>query len=300
MALLLIAMAGSVLAIMAKRSIFDASDVQQAQQQLEHRWAAYSLEKSLLPRAEKVIETLLEKDPLRDEHVFKGKVEFEIQLAETTYQLTLADENAKANVNQMIDATQTQTVSSQPIQRLLQDMQVRDIPAIQIQPYVWENATNSQAIQTLGQVFENVNPSQLVAFESIDPVVLDVLTCWGDGKLNLHSASPHAIKAVCLKQMTRGEIDKLIRARDANPRITLDAALTSAGVDKKKLGKIKVLFTEKTTCVSLWTRWETDRRTRYRLAVATQQASPKSTNQSTKQSPSQPQHVKLDSLIFEW
>ncbi|MFG0250419.1 MAG: hypothetical protein ACF8OB_16155 [Phycisphaeraceae bacterium JB051] len=300
MALLLIAMAGSVLAIMAKRSVFDASDVKQAQQQLQHRWAAYSLEKSLLPRADKVITTLLEKESTDDKPTFAGKVEFQIQLADTNYQLTLSDENAKANVNQLIDVKPSQATSSQPIGHLLQQMQVRNIPAIQLRPHVWENAANPQPIQTLGQVFTHVSPNELIPFASQDPAVLDALTCWGDGKLNLRTASPQVIKALCLELMTRGEIDKLIRARDDDPKITLTAALTAAGVDKKQLEKVKALFTEKSTCMSLWTRWETDRRTHCRLAIAMHQTVLKSMAQSPKQSPDQVQPAKLESLAFEW
>ncbi len=296
MALLLIAMAGSVLTIMAKRSIFEATDVYQAQKQLQHRWATYSLEKSLLPNASNVMTTLLENDPPDDQDLPVNKIDFNIQLGDTTYQLTLSDEQAKANVNQLFKSQSQPTDVTQTVRSLLEKRQIRNIPTINLKPFTWESDTQEHPIQTLGQMFENVNLEQLMPFDSEEPAVLDVVTCWGDGKLNFRQAPIEVIISICLKSMTRGEIDKLINARKTNPEISLEKALVSAGIDKKKLDQVKALFTETSNCHTLWSRWQDTRRLHHRLAVGlTLTANKKSESQTDT-----PQHAKIQTLVFAW
>tara|TARA_B100000941_G_scaffold290202_1_gene271526 strand:- start:1369 stop:2331 length:963 start_codon:yes stop_codon:yes gene_type:complete len=299
LALLLIAMAASVLAIMARRSIFDASDVLNAQTNLQHRWAAYSLEKSLLPHASKVMQTLLEKQEQPQDKEPVTKVDFQLTLGGNAYQLTLSDEQSKANINQLLknkgDAIQT----AQAIRSLLNDAQISDIPNISLSPHIWTNDPSSQSIQTLGQVFDSTTPQELCPFEAQNPCVMDFLTCWGDGKLNLHTAPEQVIKAVCIPLLGRGQIQKLLTARQGNPQLKIDKALTDAGVAKDQIEKVKPLFTDQSNCYALWTRWETNRMTKQRLGIA-QATAKKSPGNKAPESQNAPEKDKLNYLIFEW
>jgi type II secretory pathway component PulK len=296
MALLLIAMAGSVLAIMARRSVFDASDVKQAELLLKQRWASYSLSRSLLPQAAELIKTFNEDNPDPDKGPL-NTVRFEVQLGEAAYQVILSDEQAKANVNQLLKNKGNTSDTAQAIRSLMEAARVQDMPAIELKPYAWEDNPEIANVHTLGQVFHEVDPAKLLSNDDEQTAVLDALTCWTDGKLNIHTASPEVLKAVCTPLITRGQIDKLIDARKSDPKISLAAALTAAGIAKDNLEKIKPLFTDQSTFHSLWITARTDRRTRYWLTVAQQQKTAKNKSQTPHQ---HAQTGKLITADFEW
>ena len=300
MALVLIAMAASVLAIMAKRSVFDASDVLHAQAQFKEHWAAYSLSKSLLPQAREVMALILEKETLLESTPDQqpiSVVHFEVQLGGLTYQLALADEQAKANVNQLLKNKGNSSDTAQAIRNLMNRTQIADIPVIELKPYTWKENPNIAKLHTLGQIFKNVTPSKLCSTDSEEKEALDVLTCWGDGKLNFHTAPPEVMLAVCNPTLGRGQIDKLIAARQRNPKISLDAALTAAGIAKDHLAKIKKMFTDESTCYSLWVHRQTQRQTHHWLTIAQQQKSLKNQPES---SPESQQSGKIFTTVFEW
>lgn len=296
MALLLIAMAGSLLVILARRSMFDASDVIQAELQLKHRWASYSLSRSLLPQADTLIKTFNEDNP-NPEKGSLNTIRFTVPLGGYDYHMILSDEQAKADVNQLLKNKGNPSSTAQAIRSLMEAMQIHDMPTIELKPYAWNSNPKIAKVHTLGQVFKDVEPAKLFSDDFNQPAVLDAITCWTDGKLNIHSASPEVLKSVCTPLITRSQIDQLVAARKGNPKITLDAALTDAGIDKDDMEKIKPLFTDQSAFHSLWITSMTDRKTSYWLSIAQQQKSAKKKTQT----PHQPsQEGKLITADFEW
>ena len=297
MALLLIAMAGSVLVIMARRNVFEASDVKHAEFELKQRWATYSLSRSLLPQAGELIKTFEEDNKDSDKEQPLKSIRFEVELGQTKYQMIVYDEQAKADVNQLLKNKSSTSDTAQAIRKLMEDSQIQNVPTIELKPYTWEKSPEIAKVYTLGQVFNDVNPSKLLSTDPEQPAVLDELTCWTDGKINFHTASPEALKAVCTPLVTRGQIDKLIAARKNNPEISLDAALTAAGIAKNNLEKIKPLFTDQSIFYSVWVTAQTDRKTQYWLTIAQQQKTAKKKTSK----PLQPeQDGKLMMVDFEW
>lgn len=297
MALLLIAFAGSVLAVMARRGIFEASDITDTQQQLKHRWAAYSLEKSILPQAKQIMEKIYEKDPPEDQQPMATS-NLEIQLGSTTYQLTLADEQAKANVNLILNIKGNTTDTAQAIRNLMTEINISNIPKIALKPYKWDKNPDIAQVHTFDQVFTNIVPDTFFSNDPDKTEAIDVLTCWGSGQLNFHTASPEVLKIICHPLLGRGQIEKIITQRKSNPEIKLNKALTDAGVSKKQIPKILKRLTEDSTCYSLRIQWQNERKVTYRLSIAQQPVKNKKTKPQTPQSDSKT--GKLIMTLFEW
>ena len=70
----------------------------------------------------------------------------------------------------------------------------------------------------IGQVFDlrNVTPRQLLEPSRVQPVPpLNLITLWGDGRINLRRASAAAVKLALTPTLTSIEVNRLIEARSA-------------------------------------------------------------------------------------
>ena len=296
MTLVLVVMAGSVLTVMAKRNIFDASDVLQAQSQLQTRWAAYSLSRAILPNADQFFETVLEQQDEKPKEPLT-KVSFELSINQALCFITLMDEQAKANINHLLKTKGNPTQTALAIRSLGDQFKIQDMPVLQIKPYTWMELPTLAPLHTWDQVLEKVEPDKLYAIEENTKAIGDIITCWGDGKLNFHNAPIQVIQTVCHPLINRVQIAKLIAARKADPQITLSNALTTADVTKDQLEKITPLFTEKSSCYALSISITESRQSHHWLTIGQRQNSPQT---QVKSAHKDQQNDKLNTAEFEW
>jgi len=205
------------------------------------------------------------------------------------YTLIVSDEQAKANVNSMLERSDKSgaegrirdAVSGSGLGNLImlrpEPLPLREGPASRPSEY----AGPPPWVTSFGQVFNGVGPERLIAGSGVRPA--EQLTCWGNGAINVMRVSEGALKLAATPSMTNIEAGRLIEVRNAafesrtrpklmtagnTPAPGLDAAsalLAQAKVDPKV--RQKVGFTAKSTCFSLWIVTQDTRRTWYRLYV---------------------------------
>jgi hypothetical protein len=156
-----------------------------------------------------------------------------LQLGGERFELTIADELAKANVNALLDHTDRATAENRLRQALpgTLGMNVHLRPTAvplfvqgpatepatrQTQPGAATKpapATLPQWVSGFGQVFDDASPDQLLSGASGSRPT-ELLTCWGTGQVNLRRVTPAALK-IAAGSLTTIEQDRLIATRNA-------------------------------------------------------------------------------------
>jgi hypothetical protein len=193
-----------------------------ARDDLQRKWGAISCQRAVLNGAERLLATAEAEHkkpiPVLTAAVRLGGVEFE---------LILADEQAKANVNAVLansDIPRTETRIREALtgSGLANDVKLRPtygpiaVPLPEAGRVDAVGAANATlTINGLGQVFDDVPPDRLLrraAGGRIAPA--ELLTCWGTGAVNVRRAPEGALLLAAGRSLTRVEINRLIDARD--------------------------------------------------------------------------------------
>ena len=281
----LLVLAATLLVGIGRASVAHALAARTEQVELQRRWGVVSCRNAVLANANDIlaIQERLRNRPipvLRETVVLGGQ----------RYTLIVSDEQAKANVNALLERSDKSgaegrtreavsgsglgnSIMLRPEPLPLHEGQATSRPSEYAGPPPW--------VTSFGQVFNNLSPERLIAGSGAKPA--EQLTCWGNGAINVMRVSEAALKLAATPAMTNIEAGRLIDARNAafetrtRPRLMtgasapapgLDAAstlLTQAHVDPKV--RRTVGFTAKSTCFSLWVVTQDARRTWYRLYV---------------------------------
>lgn len=280
MALVLVLMAGVALAATARRSMVDALDAKSAVEELQRRWAVESLRAALLTRVGNVLdeaETGESKDqtgepqqPAMVEPV--AELRLSCHLAGRDYLLILTDEQAKLNVNRLLRQS-NRAVAQSALARFLSEQfdGQREGADIKLRPAaIGATATTDKqlAIGGFGQVFDQVSPA-LLAGDQTRPGLASMITCWGEGKVNLRRATPAVVRQACDRQVAAAAIDALLSARQRDPRRPLASILDDLkSVSHDERAKLRDLLTDESACHGLWIVARGRQRSWYTLAVA--------------------------------
>jgi hypothetical protein len=285
MTLGLLVLAATLLVGIGRASIAHALLARTEQAELQRRWGAVSCRNSVLANTNDIL-TIQERMRNHPIPVLRETV----VLGGDRYTLIVSDEQAKANVNSMLERSDKSgaegrirgAVSGSGLGNLIM-LRPEPIPLREGQPASRpsEYAGPPPWVTSFGQVFNSVGPERLIAGSGVRPA--EQLTCWGNGAINVMRVSEGALKLAATPAMTNIEAGRLIEVRNAafetriRPKLMtggnapapgLDAAstlLTQAKVDPKV--RLKVGFTAKSTCFSLWVVTQDARRTWYRLYV---------------------------------
>jgi hypothetical protein len=246
-----------------------ARDARLAADDLQRRWGAISCRQAILPNAEHLLAE-------REAHVHQTTptMRATVQLGAYAFHLVIADEQAKANVNEVLSSTDRSTAEDR-IRRALSSTGAS--ASLRLRPATISLAPTTQPlllpISGWGQVIDAANPSQVVSLEP-RPLPSDLLTCWGDGRINIARASAPAI-ALAAPRMLQTDVQHLVQARsnrmtpqpkEASQSETGEAmhrVLFAAGVDPARAGNL----TLNSTCHTLWIITDDGRRLWYDLAV---------------------------------
>ena len=194
-----------------------------------------------------------------------------MQLGRQRFDLILGDEQAKANVNALLERDGRENAQTRLRQALsgtglAAKLLLRPDPAISVaasQPTT-APANVSSWITGYGQVFDNVSPQAL-----LNSGAAALLTCWGTGPVNARRAGESALKLATSPPLTPLDITRLIQARDASFQPgQSQGPITSpqnspANSPPTAAGRI----TTTSACHSLWIIASSDRRSWYHFAV---------------------------------
>jgi len=270
-----------------------------AQEDLQRRWGVASSRKAILPYIEQIL-TALE----QERHRPASNYTLTVKLGSQTFELILADEQAKANVNAILEAsdqTRAETRLRQslsgtglnnriklrptvgPVIEMIDHPEATTKPTPATAP---SNASNISHPQTLtvgawGQVFDGVAPAQLIRpSPGSRRAPLDILTCWGNGAVNVRRTTDSAMTLAAGSSVNGVLIGQLIDARDAlfsnraqdiflgqSPADKLKDLMTkAAGASLAAKGNFGLV--EGSKCHSLWIITRTGRRDGYDLFVS--------------------------------
>jgi hypothetical protein len=254
---------------------------------LHHRWAVVSTRTAVLPYGDTILTAaeVAKKSPMTWLHV-------RLSLGAETVELLLSDEQSKANLNALLADADPATVEI----RLRESLSgtglgnaVRLRPGAVVLPGDEDAATQpatrptsqpfvADLVSGYGQIFQNLGPADLVAMKfGVRPI--DVLTCWGDGAINLRRVTPAALKVAAGTSLTGVEQARILDARDGlyvrheTPKPTTQQTndpvariVAAAGIDLRKARGLP-RFTLSSNCYSLWIVTSDGRRVNYFLGV---------------------------------
>jgi hypothetical protein len=291
MVLALLVLAATLLVAVSRAAGRSALVARSAEDDLQHRWGVVSCRKAVLPYIETIL-TSLEQERRRP----VARFDMAVRLGSYTFDLILADEQAKANVNAMLeeaDATRAETRIRQGLSGSGLGNRIRLRPTVgEAVVAVRATATTAPttrptrsaaapAVASWGQVFDDVPPGQLlrpIPGGRLAPV--DLLTSWGGGAMNVRRASDAALTLAAGRSLTGAQIGRLIDARDK----LWEKRTGDRGFDESPAEKLKALITktigeslrnkgnlgliEGSTCHSLWVITRSGRRDWYDAFVS--------------------------------
>src|SRR5262245_6288427 len=210
----LVLLAITVLALVGtvRLSLQRARAARLARQELQMRWGMLSLQTSLLPHAEAMLQAGQAAELRPIVHVRQR-----IQLGGMRFELVWCDEQAKANANTLLARH-----GKENAERLLRDVLV-DSPLsarVRLRPVVPSPQRLQDPLQLVGSYAQIVQTDDLQ--DLIEPSlrgdgVVERLTCWGDGRMNYRRAQERALRAVAGPSLDLGQIQQLLSLRSAEP-----------------------------------------------------------------------------------
>jgi len=226
MTLALLVVSAAVMVGVARLAIRETSLARQAQDDLQQRWAIASIRMAVLPNAERILES--------------AEVQFHrpvptlvasLNLGGQEFDIIVADEQAKANVNALLDrapsrANATTAVETQLRAAILGKLAARlrlrpetlasrvpgTLPATK--PTTQPGAL-AMRISGFGQVFDGVAPQDLMNMRYAVVSPASMLTCWGNGAINVRRASEASMRLMLAPPMSNLDISRVIDARGA-------------------------------------------------------------------------------------
>ena len=266
MALVLVALAGVLMAAAVRRSSRAVLEANAAREDLQRRWGALTLESVLSSRIGQILDEAEAQSP--EPLVSCRKT---VTLGDMAFELIFCDEQAKANVNALYDrqglrglmAAAESLVSRANLAGmsvLLQPQAARTAEPTGMAPGGIENL-----FRCYGQIFADFDVAAWTLADQEQ--VLDRLTCWGDGRLNFRRCRPEVLEAVAAGILTVAQQDQLIALRKEIPGISLDEAMKRLELTDEHRRQAAAALTGNSACASMWTIARTDRRRWYRLLV---------------------------------
>ena len=139
-----------------------------------------------------------------------------------------------------------------------------------------------------GQVFPRCRPADLIEAHETSRSISASLTCWGDGTLNLHRASPQAVQAALAGHISSIQISRLLDLRAKHPTVESSDLLDALKLTEKSRDVLDGLLVNDSSCHSLWIVSRLADRNWYDLAVSDESAGDSSPSQS------------VQTLVFSW
>jgi hypothetical protein len=247
-ALLVIAISGTVLASCARYSCQKALQASEAQRELQIRWGTISCKEVILPAAESILQeetedgipTLVEQP---NRYLF-------LSLGDMTFHLLLSDEQAKMNVNTTLRYRGAKGIA-ESLAALQQDMPVR-LPQRTAETKTGENNTASTSYSFFDDLLAYDHPTQLVSPIEPRQRISGRITFWTDGKIHFRRTSP-----IVFQEALRGMIDdsllgELLQIRESLPDCTLGEAMSQMELKTSQQRQILRYITDQSGCFSLW------------------------------------------------
>lgn len=267
--LILLMIAAVMMTAVARKSMTTALDARIATEDLQRRWGATSLSAVLLPRAEQLLSQAEKED---GESV--ARLTKRCRLGDMDFELTIADEQAKVNLNMLL-ATRSRLSVYEAIDEISADSDGSGGVEIKSLALLDKDKQQGQSIRSFGQVFESDSPQTIQA-------AARSLTCWGDGRLQWRRTPAEALRKALDPLIDHTAIENLIGRREADDTSDVRQAIANLqGVSNKHRLALEHLLTDDSTCHSLWITIDDPHRRWNRLIIAEQMENQPAKSQTT-------------------
>ena len=280
--LAVLVVAGAALTTLATASLQRVRDALYAQDDLQRRWGTIGLERTLLRNASRTFERLDERRRTGElEQTSAGVVRDQIELGGMRFDVILADEEAKANLNSVYHAARQRHVR-QTVRRLTNSFgqmstriaaRTASAATLRLAPSTEDEESESTepvlppAFLNWGDVFDLGRLRQIAGDDRVLAELTGRITLWGSGRINVDRASDEAVTSVCSAVVSDGLARRLLdRYRDqpeADFRLLVEKEI-GATDDAARLLR---LVREGSSTFSLWTEVSSGRSRSQRCSV---------------------------------
>jgi type II secretory pathway component PulK len=280
----LLAIAATALAVTARRHFRLVLAAVSAEEELQRRWLVRSAEALVLERAPQLLTTA---DPPRAQAPTPALARRWLVLETPHYavRLKVQDEQAKLNLNAALGDAEGSALKKRlahlpSLQARASRLMIRPIEGFDRQlnaiPPTWP------AFVSLEQVLPNLRPEDWIGTPDRDAAgdsgdsgdsgdiprdtsvdsggsggsgvgaVGDDLTLWGEGRVNVHTASPQVLAAAVFPDLDGARLRQVVERRQAEPHLKLSELLKPLSLTASQQGRVTAKLSDASTCYSLW------------------------------------------------
>lgn len=254
MVLVLVVVAGTMLAGLARHSAAGAVVAQQAVEDLQRRWAVTTCRATLLPRAETIFGAAEGRDAAGDGYstgMRVSEVRATCRLGGQEYELVFTDEQAKFNPNGTAGGARAELRAA--VERLAVDPR-----RVHVRP---------GPIVGFGQLFDGASPGDLVGRTAFKGNARSI-TCWSDGRVNVRRAPAAAIEETCRDLLPPDAMAALLDARHRAKVPMVHTLLEKLKLTEQQRAALTDRLTNRSACQGLWVIAHGSRRSWHTFAAA--------------------------------
>jgi hypothetical protein len=254
-ALALLVLSATVMVGLSRAAIRHAAAARDAQAELQRRYGSMSIRRTVLPRAESI---LAGAEAVSNTSL--PSLRRQIRLGNFAYELIVGDEQSKANLNRLAERSDGQSIEMRLMEALSGTGLGRRVRVTPAPLTLHEGAGLAHRFTGIGQVFDltRLAPEQLLQLGRTGPAPIDLVTVWGDGRINLRRASATSARLVLVPPLSSIEVEKLLagageqRSPQPNePTDPLTRLLAQVNVPHSLEGR-SIGVTLASTCHSIW------------------------------------------------
>ncbi len=260
MALLLIALAGLLLAGLARHSLTAAEESLRAETELQQRWGTLSLEQALLEQAPARFSPAAAEAENEPPRPVVRQVTEDLSLGGVDYRLLLADEDAKLNLN-----TVFRLAKAVGVRRAVEELSPLPPPVL---VRLVEADKAVAPLSSWGQVFayEELLPTETAARIR---AATGKVSCWGPGRVNVRTAPPEVLEIICrLARVAPQNARRFIQALQADPASEIEKLLLLAKCSEQERDRLRPLLADESRTYSLWLDQTVHGQTRTSLTIS--------------------------------
>jgi hypothetical protein len=256
---LVLVMIAAMATVSASRlALANARESIEAERSLQRRWGNLSIERSLLPAAEQVL--VDEEKRQREAQVSCRR---RVLLGQMSFELVIADEQAKPNVNAVVASHERSDAETQ-----LRQMLSGIVPASRVLLRLSSASSPQTPVASFGQIFDSFAPQELLESRLGMICPASALTCWGDRRLNVYRASADSMRRGLSILVGVGDAEQIVRLRAKSEHSVLGNLLARLELTGPQRQRLASMVTDHSDCHSLWIiSSETGYASRYRFCV---------------------------------
>lgn len=274
--LILLAMVAAGLAGVARRSHAASLEANRVERETQRRWLAVTAE-TLLRDSDQI---LTDQGLPGDRSMAAARFEFDLGHHHLT--LTLADEQAKANLNTLAARHDHAVVSAKAnalAAGTASNLRPRLRPIGEFEATAAGVEIDWPAFGSWEQVLSADDLGKLLNGPPLENTFLNHITLWGDGRLRVDRASRPALEAMLTPLLSTGQIEQMLAERMEHAVESSAVGISGLELTDRQREQLAERLTDESQTFSIRLRFDDQRRARYHMVV--QQTAAASSNIQT-------------------